>query len=620
MVRVSRPERILTTLVLILAGFWSTALAVQHMKGDASALDRAEAPLADLRFLIAGPRAPPPGVSIVVIDDDTVQSVGRFPLPRDVLAKILQAISRSGAKTIAIDILFLDPGEEHADKALAEALSRTRTVIAAAAVFSSGKGPNAQPATAAGLPKAQRIIWPLPRLSQVAAVGLTNVATDAGGVPRHVPLLTALEDTLQPSFPLRAAAIAAAIDPVVTGDQIWIGPAATQLDVGAHLPLRFYGGRGTIPTMSAKRILEDASAADGLEDRIVLIGAAATGIGDTYATPFDAVLPGVEVLATAVSHLMSGDGLVRNRMTRRIDVAATFIVPALLLFLMAFRPVGLAAVLATLMVSVWLGLTTLAFAYGWWLSLAVPAAAALPAVLLNGIARLWLDQRNENRLGSEKAALRRFQPAILADRVETEPGFLAEPVKQDAALLFVDLTRFTGLAERVGPERTQALLGEFHRILDQEITQRAGLVLTYMGDGAMAVFGIPSPRADDAAHAVEAGRDLATKVLTWLRSFPEASLAAGVSVKLGAHWGPVMVSRLGGETHQHITVTGDSVNVASRLMECASERGALLACSLDLLTRTAGRPDLAAAFTNPEQMDIRGRAAGLAVCFWNPAH
>jgi adenylate cyclase len=124
------------------------------------------------------------------------------------------------------------------------------------------------------------------------------------------------------------------------------------------------------------------------------------------------------------------------------------------------------------------------------LSLAVPAAAALPAVLLNGIARLWLDQRNEKRLGFEKAALRRFQPAILADRVEAERGFLAEPVKQEAALLFVDLTRFTGLAERVGPERTQALLGEFHRIIDQEITRRAGLVLTYMGDGAMAVFGI----------------------------------------------------------------------------------------------------------------------------------
>jgi adenylate cyclase len=139
MVRISRPE-ILTTLVLILAGFWSTALAVQHVKGDASALDRVEAPLADLRFLVAGPRAPPPGVSIVVIDDDTVQSVGRYPLPRDVLAKLVRAISRSGAKTIAIDMLFLDPGEEHADEALAEALRRTRTVIAAAAVFSSGQG------------------------------------------------------------------------------------------------------------------------------------------------------------------------------------------------------------------------------------------------------------------------------------------------------------------------------------------------------------------------------------------------------------------------------------------------------------------------------------------------
>src|SRR4051812_40291347 len=151
MVRISRPETILTILALILTGFWSTALSLQHLKGNASALDRVEAPLADLRFLIAGPRAPPPGVAIVVIDDDTVQSVGRFPLPRDVVAKLVQAISRSGAKAIALDILFLDPGEEHADTALAEALRQTRTVIAAAAVFSAGErgvpppGPGARP-------------------------------------------------------------------------------------------------------------------------------------------------------------------------------------------------------------------------------------------------------------------------------------------------------------------------------------------------------------------------------------------------------------------------------------------------------------------------------------------
>jgi adenylate cyclase len=205
MVRVSRPERILTTLALILTAFWSTALSLQHLEGNTSPLDRIEAPLADLRFLIAGPRAPPPGVSIVVIDDDTVQSVGRFPLPRDVVAKLVQAISRSGARTVALDILFLDPGEEHADAALAEALRQTRTVIAAAAVFSSGQGPEPQPVTADGLPKAQRIIWPLPRLSQVAAVGLTNVATDAGGVPRHVPLLTCCKrrfrSGLRPSRP-----------------------------------------------------------------------------------------------------------------------------------------------------------------------------------------------------------------------------------------------------------------------------------------------------------------------------------------------------------------------------------------------------------------------------------
>ena len=42
--------------------------------------------------------------------------------------------------------------------------------------------------------------------------------------------------------------------------------------------------------------------------------------------------------------------------------------------------------------------------------------------------------------------------------------------------------------------------------------------------------------------------------------------------RIGLHFGPVILSRLGSPSQQQITATGDTVNVASRLLEVAKEQ------------------------------------------------
>ena len=76
----------------------------------------------------------------------------------------------------------------------------------------------------------------------------------------------------------------------------------------------------------------------------------------------------------------------------------------------------------------------------------------------------------------------------------------------------------------------------------------------------------------------------ATTPRRWIESLPP-SIASRTGFKVGAHFGPIVASRLGGGSYQHITATGDSVNVASRLMEVAAKQGVALALSDDLLRR-----------------------------------
>jgi adenylate cyclase len=127
------------------------------------------------------------------------------------------------------------------------------------------------------------------------------------------------------------------------------------------------------------------------------------------------------------------------------------------------------------------------------------------------------------------------------------------------------------------------------------------------------VFGLPEPSPDDAARALGAALALAGAVARWLSGLaPETGDRLGV--RLGAHCGEVVVSRLGGETHQHITATGDCVNVASRLLEVAAAHGATIAASAALFERArARRPLPAGAFGGEREVAIRGRARPLSV-------
>jgi adenylate cyclase len=92
--------------------------------------------------------------------------------------------------------------------------------------------------------------------------------------------------------------------------------------------------------------------------------------------------------------------------------------------------------------------------------------------------------------------------------------------------------------------------------------------------------------------------------------------------KVGAHFGVIVASRLGGGSYHHITAAGDTVNVASRLMEVAASHGAELAVSDELLD-AAGR-DCAlfksGRLTGPEETPIRGRSGSLMIWLWRSAN
>ncbi len=540
---IRRPSAVaaLTLGFATLAGVWGQLLGAQHVAALASSLDRIEMVALDWRYRLVGPRAPPRGVVIAAIDDETVRLAGSFPLPRGFLAQIVRGLAAKNPQVVAVDILLLDPGPPDADQELADALKSTRAVIGGLAIF----GSNAiawndelvsRGGYAAAIPRPTRILWPQEKFSAVTRTGLSNISTDDSGVPRFVPMLFASGGDLEPSFALISAAAALNTDPVIGKNSISLGPRAVSLDFGYHLPLRFYGPEGSIRTFSAADVVAGKVNDEDLAGQTVVLGVTAAGAGDRFATSFDRSTPGVEIFATAVDNLLAGDGLVRGEQTRRIDagVAVALAVGSVLLLSIPRVSLALGATLALL--AAWLAANVAAFQQGFWFNIAVPAAAVAPAAVVYGFARLWLAQRDARRYSAQSETLRHFHAPGMTDLLTRNPDFLTHPVSQNAAVVFVDLSNFTGVTELLGPVWTRELLAALHDLIEKAAGDHQGYVAGFMGDGAMLVFGLPKPRPDDACRALRAVAQLYAATSNWIASLPPIAKER-LRARVGAHSG-----------------------------------------------------------------------------------
>jgi adenylate cyclase len=610
------PSWLLTGGFLTAAVVVGAALGALDVNGVASPLDRIDNLSLDWRFLLAGARPAPPGVVIVAIDDETLSETGGGAPTREMAARIVRAVAGFHPRSIAVDIAFLNSKGEASDAELAGALKVAPAVVAAIGVFDSAEPSSgeAEPNDLALAPKPSSVLWPIDVIRDAAQVGLANVSTDSSGVPRYIPMIFQTPDGVAPSFALAAASQGLEAQPILAPDRIEIAGQSRDMDLGYHLPLRFYGPAGSFKRISAVRALGGDLDPEAVRDKVVVVGVTAAGAADSFATPFDRVAPGAEVFATAIGNLMAGDGLARTPSTRRIDAASAVALPIVMIALMAMSRAAVGLTLASLVFILWLAAVFLTFVHGYWLSVAAPLTAALPLTAGFAAARSIVERRAGTRIAAERSRLARFHSPLLLDQILKEPDFLEKPVRQDVAVMFLDLSGSTGVAEALGPEGSRELLSAMQTLVEGEVTAHGGVVINYMGDGVMAVFGLPKPRSDDATRALAAVEALRESMTAWLTELPP-SARERLDFRVGLNFGPAILSRLGSPTQQQISATGDTVNVASRLLEVAKEQHCRVVVAEDLFRAASALPPSQGPDKDyaPLTVSIRGRANDLAI-------
>jgi class 3 adenylate cyclase/tetratricopeptide (TPR) repeat protein len=137
--------------------------------------------------------------------------------------------------------------------------------------------------------------------------------------------------------------------------------------------------------------------------------------------------------------------------------------------------------------------------------------------------------------------------------------------RRQVAVLFADLCGFTEMSREVDPEEVVAMLDRYFEQADRIVVQHGGHVDKHVGDAIMAVFGAPVSHGNDVERAVRAALAIGDAMPGLSGTF-----ARPVRVHIGIAGGEVVASGTGSATHREYTVTGETVNLASRLTDAAA--------------------------------------------------
>jgi adenylate cyclase len=145
----------------------------------------------------------------------------------------------------------------------------------------------------------------------------------------------------------------------------------------------------------------------------------------------------------------------------------------------------------------------------------------------------------------------------------------------EVTVLFADLVGFTALAERLSPEELAQLLEGFFTEAAEAVFSAGGTLDKFIGDCVMAFFGAPMEQPDHALRGVRAAQQILDAVDSWNQRRGQDGLTPLV-VRVALNSGPVVVGDIGSNRRVDYTVLGNTVNVASRLEEQASDGGEII--------------------------------------------
>lgn len=515
-------------------------------------------------------------VAIVALDAESLAAPELAATPRalfaPVWAKLVDGLAKSDVKAIGFDIIFAYSANRFSgvdaahDQPFLAALheARDRVVLARTAKL------------APAFPFVAAVFDPAADSGKRDPAGLAYVelSPDADGVQRRVA--AALRTTDGKTLPGMAAALLARGKGPPMPAEVLLAPSRPLeamptyrlidvlrcLDADPQAVRQTFAGKivlvgTTLPDEDRKRtpdrFMAPPSAADASGSGCHL---ARTGSSDWSSR----TAPGVFAHAAAVEQVLTGNLVRPLSVSTSATVAASYgVAGAVAGFVLT---PWVAAAVAVLLGFGLFAAALVALPLGFWIPLVVPAGAGAGGMILAYLARFVVEERRRRRV--QRAFNHYLAPSIVSRLADSDSELRLGGERREVTVMFADLSGFTALSGRLGPEELTSLTNAYLGLLVKEVEATNGYVDKFIGDAVMAVWGAPLADRDHAMHAAHAAL-AGLAAVNAAKAEADADGLPSYSVKMGLNSGPAVIGNVGAPGRYNYTAIGETVNVAARL-------------------------------------------------------
>lgn len=524
-------------------------------------------------------REPSSDILIVGITESCVGELGSWPWRRDIHGRLLNVLTEGNAAVVGMDIIFseesLDP---ETDRAMVEATRDAVPVVYP--VVGHLKRSERD-----GFFTSDEFSYVFPALREVSEAGFINVASDPDGILRKVPLWMEYRDRPLPSFSLLIWAIsqgytAEEFENHLAGlyeenpSALPVGDFEFPLDPRGQTLINYSAGPHTFPVVPYHSVINGDIPPAMFEDRIVLVGYYALGLGDYYFTPFqkDLQMFGIEVHANIINTLMKAGPV--NSLTPWHNMALVFLLALLFMIIyQVLRPFRGFLLLVFSVIAFYIIASYMFNSSLLYIETVYPMLALAGSYLTSLFYTFITEQRERQRV---TRIFGRYVAQQVVDQILEvgEENLKLGGTRKNVSLLFIDIRGFTPLSEKLPPEKVVEILNEYFEIVTRCIFENKGMVDKFMGDAVMAIFNAPMDLEDHAVWALRAAQDIIAGGAALQKKVFEM---AGVNLYfgIGINTGDAVVGNIGAENRYEYTAIGDTVNLAARL-ESNAKKGQVL--------------------------------------------
>lgn len=512
-------------------------------------------------------------IKIVTIDERTIQAYGNVSeWSREIPAQLVEMLSQdeeNAPAVIGFDIMYVSDGDEAGDLRFAEACKQAGNVITAVNVVTKDKLTLQEDGSLAlDNLHIELIEYPYESLKEVTEYAFANTTQDQDGYIRYA--LWNMENGNENLLSLSAK--------VYEKYCLDHGIEVNQPDLISEgaFGFTFSGKSGAYETLSLCDVLDGKIDSRIFRDTIVLVGAYAPGMQDSYnvAVQKGTQMYGVEIHANIVEALLEG------KTYTPISVLGSAIVTALIaaLFMLFSKKVKLipltvvtiGAVIVNIIIGKWL------YENGTAVSIVEIPIVILLIYLYQLISGYLAEILKRRKVVN---AFKKYVAPQIVDEISKKGDFeiVLGGENRHIAVLFVDIRGFTPMSESLEPEQVVEILNEYLNLTTQSIFKNGGTLDKFIGDATMAVFNAPFDLDDYIYRAVCTALDIAAGSDELEKKLMER-FGKSVSFGIGVNCGQAVVGNIGCEFRMDYTAIGDTVNTAARL-ESNAKRGQILISS-----------------------------------------